>query len=356
MSWPLKGGGSPLTISGGDTVGSVKTAVLTGGTGTIQWAHYNATTGAYIGDISGATGSTYTLVSADVGFIIGAYSPSYSPFSHGVTAVSSGPATVPGAPTIGTMTASNGYVTPTWTAPTNTGGSAITGYLVTLSSGQTFSTAAGTTSALIASLNGVAVTATVQAINAIGTGTASAASNSVTPAEPAQALLSNFNVFGTSAEKVYVNEPNRTQVTVKNQSLGNIYVAENADLNYQKNRPSSGFTTVPPGQELVSTNTNTGYCKTIGFTTTAATYNSGTNLVTATATAHGLVVNQTIYVGSAVPAGYNTATYPNSVMVFSVPDANTFTYTPQTTPTGTATTQLVVQPLAVVQVERKVTT
>lgn len=88
-------------------------------------------------------------------------------------------ATAPGAPTIGTAVAGNGYVDVGFTAPASNGGSAIIDYTVTLSTGQT---ATGTTSPVrVTAPNGTAVTATVTARNSVGSSVASAPSNSVTP-------------------------------------------------------------------------------------------------------------------------------------------------------------------------------
>jgi predicted RNA-binding protein with TRAM domain len=103
------------------------------------------------------------------------------------------PVTVPGAPTIGTATAgtSGGTITATaaWSAPSSTGGSAITGYRVTAlrvnSAGDVLSS---TVSAVQpASARSLSMTLpqtgnyqfTVQAVNAVGTGAASGRSNVV---------------------------------------------------------------------------------------------------------------------------------------------------------------------------------
>ncbi|MDP3226524.1 MAG: fibronectin type III domain-containing protein [Acidovorax sp.] len=93
-------------------------------------------------------------------------------------------AIVPGAPTIGTATAGDTEATVTFAAPASTGGAAIiaSGYTVTANPGGANATGSNSPVTVTGLTNGVAYTFTVTATNSAGTGAASAASNSITPA------------------------------------------------------------------------------------------------------------------------------------------------------------------------------
>jgi PKD domain/Fibronectin type III domain len=96
-------------------------------------------------------------------------------------------ATVPGAPTTVHATAGDSQASLTWTAPASTGGAPIIGYSVTpfiglIAQGARLTGSTGNSFTAIGLSNGTTYTFTVAAINAAGTGAASAPSNAVTPA------------------------------------------------------------------------------------------------------------------------------------------------------------------------------
>ena len=143
---------------------------------TYQWQH--GTT-----NISAATSNTYTLTAAYIGETIRCIvtatniTAAVAANSNATSAVI---ANVPLAPTIGTAAvASSTSATVAFTAP-DTGGSAITGYTATSTPGSITHTGASSPITVSGLTPNTAYTFTVTATNAIGTGAASAASNSIT--------------------------------------------------------------------------------------------------------------------------------------------------------------------------------
>ena len=91
------------------------------------------------------------------------------------------PATVPGAPTNVSATTESGGAHIAWTAPSSNGGAAITGYVITPSSGSPLTVDNETSCEIVGLTPGNDYTFTVAAINSAGTGLTSADSNSITP-------------------------------------------------------------------------------------------------------------------------------------------------------------------------------
>ena len=108
---------------------------------------------------------------------------------------------VPAAPTIGTAIAGDTQASVAFTAPLNIGGSAITSYTVTVNPADVAPINGASSPIVVTGLtNGIAYTFTVTADNVAGTGPASAASNSITPAATQTITFNNPGAqnFGTT--------------------------------------------------------------------------------------------------------------------------------------------------------------
>jgi hypothetical protein len=158
--------------------------------------------------------------------------------------------TAPGAPTIGTADSTNPeQATVRWTAP-NDGGSPITGYTVEQSANGGPWTAANidpatgttTTRTVTGLTNGIPYTFRVAAVNAVGTGNFSSASNSVTPVgAPGAPTIGTADSTNPEQATVRWTAPNDggspiTGYTVEQSANGGPWTAANID-------PATGTTT-----------------------------------------------------------------------------------------------------------------
>jgi fibronectin type 3 domain-containing protein len=165
VSWtaPSSDGGSPITSYTVTSSSGHNTTVL------------GSETSAVVSGLTDGRSYTFTVVATNA---VGD-SPASVP-SNSVT-----PATVPVAPTGVSAVPGDGHVTVDWTAPSSDGGSPITSYTVTSSSGHSTTVSGSSSAAVVRGLtNGDSYTFTVVATNAVGDSPASSPSAAVTP-EPA---------------------------------------------------------------------------------------------------------------------------------------------------------------------------
>ena len=119
--------------------------------------------------------------------------------------------TVPGAPTIGAATAGNATASIAFTAPSSTGGAAISSYTASCVAASTTRTGTGTASPITVSslTNATAYTCSVTATNSAGTGAASG-SVSVTPVTTATGTSTTAGVACSINSSVFVASINLT--------------------------------------------------------------------------------------------------------------------------------------------------
>jgi hypothetical protein len=181
--------------------------------------------------------------------------------------------TVPGPPLNVVATPGNAQASVTFGAPTSNGGSPITGYTVTSSPAGGVDSNAGSTALthVVTNLvNGTAYTFTVKATNAVGTGPASAASNSVTPsagAAPTAVLSPTSLIF--SSTTVGVASAAKT-ITLTNNGTATLSITSIAASGDYSQTNSCGSSLPAPG----SCNIN------VVFTPTQAGTRNGTLTVT----------------------------------------------------------------------------
>ena len=188
-------GVTATSVPGAPTIGTVSVSVLTASVPFTAPASNGGSVITSYTATSSPSGITGTLNQAGSGTITVSGLASNTAYTFTVTAtniIGTGPASaasnsvttanVPGAPTIGTAVQSGSVMSVPFTAPVSDGGSVITLYTATSSPGGitgTLSQAGSGTISVSGLSGGTSYTFTVTATNAIGTGAASAASNSV---------------------------------------------------------------------------------------------------------------------------------------------------------------------------------
>lgn len=228
--------------------------------------------------------------------------------------------TVPGAPTVVNAVAGNHQATVSFTAPTDTGSSAITQYIVTSSPGGI--TATGTTNSPITVTgltNGTSYTFTVKAVNAAGTGPASSPSASVTP-----------KVTPTIAVSSITNPISVGNPIVLNATLSNAEYPTGT-VNFYNNSVLLGSTSTIMGGVATFTSSSLTSAQDLSIT---AEYVGDSENAGATSTPVSYSVNKGIQAALTIGGVPSTVTYgdPDFTLLPSggSGSGNTYTYTPQT--------------------------
>ncbi|HEY1646661.1 MAG TPA: Ig-like domain repeat protein [Terracidiphilus sp.] len=233
---------------------------------------------------------------------LNAAGPNYT--TQSISLSGTGQAVAPGAPTIGTVTPGNGQVTVNFTPPSSDGGAAITSYRATSSPGGKTGTCAASPCTVTGLTNGTAYTFKVTATNSAGTGSASAASGSVTPRAPQTITFNNPGTqnFGTTPTLAATASSGLT-VTFSSSTTGVCTVTSGGALTFVSTgtctinanqagntaysaaaQVSQSFTVtaVAPGPPTIGTGTSGNAQATVSFTPPSS--NGGASITSYTAT------------------------------------------------------------------------
>ena len=250
------------------------------------------------------------------------------------------PATVPDAPTSSSASGGNRSAQVSWVAPTNNGGSPITGYTVTASpGGATCSAAANASSCFVGGLtNGATYSFTVVANNAAGGSVASGSSNSVTPLGPPSAPTISEVVRGDTRATVTFTPPSSdggtsiTQYVITAQP-GGISITTNsttAEITGLTNGVAYTFTVAAENGVGRGTN-STGVAATPAGIPTAPTVVSGTSgnrsvtVEFSGATGNGAAI--TGYIVTVVETGETRSVTSSPVRIASLNNGDPYTFT-----------------------------
>ncbi|SFK66851.1 Fibronectin type III domain-containing protein [Paenibacillus sp. 1_12] len=228
-----------LTARGGDRQITLNWDTVTGAT---YYSLYMSTTLGQFGNasVTTLTYSNYKMQNLENGtayyFIVKA--GNLGGLSAASNQVSAAPVAVPAAPTNVTAFAGNGQATVTFTAPTDNGGSVITGYEVTVLPGNITVTGATSPITINGLANGVSYTFTVKAVNGAGKSVSSVESNMVLPMSSSNSN-SNSNSASSTPEASATPETSNTGVNVLVNGK-----AENAGTATTSNRNDKTVTTI----------------------------------------------------------------------------------------------------------------
>jgi hypothetical protein len=225
-------------------------------------------------------------------------------------------AVVPDAPTIGAATAGDGAASVSFTAPSANGGAAISGYTVTASPGGATATGAASPITVTGLTNGTAYTFTVVANNSVGSSSASAASNLVTPVAAIQLPVAN-NVSTTVAANSSVNPITlditggaATSVAIASVPTHGATSISGTSITYT---PTAGYSGADSFTYTASNTAGTSTAATVSITVSAPTFAFSPAAGTLTGVTVGRAYSQT------VAASGGTSPYTYAVTSGSLP-------------------------------------